>query len=120
MTTEINKRASARCGQGRPGGLARLPAVAAVALAMFGAGSNIRADPEPPRAPPPQNAKPPMLGAPIPVPGNGVVKPPDIDPNMSKPVPDVDPKMAKPPLPAAPPQIPPARPPETPPDVQPR
>jgi hypothetical protein len=45
-----------------------------------------------PDAPPP-----PADALPSSPPKNGVVKPPDIDPKMAKPVPDVDPAMSNPP-----------------------
>ena len=49
---------------------------------------------------PPPEAQP---KAPAPVETKtGVIRPPDVDAKMSKPVPNVDPKMAKPPLPQAP------------------
>jgi hypothetical protein len=44
-----------------------------------------------PDAPPPADALPGNS------PKNGVVKPPDVDPKMAKPVPDVDPAMSNPP-----------------------
>lgn len=105
-------------------GFTRMGAWIAVALAVSGLSStcyaqaansdvakhDVAPEPAPPRSPAPADEALPSGN-----PQTGVLKPPDVDPKMAKPVPDVDPAMDNPP-----PGKPPA--PETsePPKVQPK
>ena len=105
-------------------GLVALAAIAAacgMSPALFG-----QEDAKPPRAldTPPRDVERPNDTSPKAAPlqdevKSGVVRPPDVDPTMSKAVPNVDPAMPKTPKPPAAPPVAPKSPSETP-DNQPR